>query len=378
MDERRDAYEVLGVARTATSDEIRKAYRQAALKHHPDRNAGDASAAERFKEATESFQVLSDDQRRRVYDQFGWAGLEGGGGGFPGGGVDLGDLFGNFQDLFSEFFGGQQQRGGARSRGPRRGPDLRVLERLTLKEAAFGCKREIALQFPAPCEKCEGSGAAPGTSPVACATCRGSGQVSNARGFVMFTAPCPNCRGEGRVIKSPCPSCHGSGEQAKSKKIVVGFPAGIDEGQILRVSGQGVPSPNGGPAGDVLVQVEVVPDARFERHGVDLATKVRVSFLDAALGATVPVTALDEEPLTIDLPEGTQPGHVVVVRGRGVPRLDGKGRTRGALHVVVDVEIPTASALSPKARELLDALKSELAPPAKAAAAAPAAAPKEG
>jgi molecular chaperone DnaJ len=378
MDERRDAYEVLGVARTATSDEIRKAYRQAALKHHPDRNAGDASAAERFKEATESFQVLSDDQRRRVYDQFGWAGLEGGGGGFPGGGVDLGDLFGNFQDLFSEFFGGQQQRGGARSRGPRRGPDLRVLERLTLKEAAFGCKREIALQFPAPCEKCEGSGAAPGTSPVACATCRGSGQVSNARGFVMFTAPCPNCRGEGRVIKSPCPSCHGSGEQAKSKKIVVGFPAGIDEGQILRVSGQGVPSPNGGPAGDVLVQVEVVPDARFERHGVDLATKVRVSFLDAALGATVPVTALDEEPLTIDLPEGTQPGHVVVVRGRGVPRLDGKGRTRGALHVVVDVEIPTASALSPKARELLDALKSELAPPAKAAAAAAAAAPKEG
>jgi molecular chaperone DnaJ len=378
MDERRDAYEVLGVARTATSDEIRKAYRQAALKHHPDRNAGDASAAERFKEATESFQVLSDDQRRRVYDQFGWAGLEGGGGGFPGGGVDLGDLFGNFQDLFSEFFGGQQQRGGGRSRGPRRGPDLRVLERLTLKEAAFGCKREIALQFPAPCEKCEGSGAAPGTSPVACATCRGSGQVSNARGFVMFTAPCPNCRGEGRVIKSPCPSCHGSGEQAKSKKIVVGFPAGIDEGQILRVSGQGVPSPNGGPAGDVLVQVEVVPDPRFERHGVDLATKVKVSFLDAALGANVAVVALDEEPLSIDLPEGTQPGHVVVVRGRGVPRLDGKGRTRGALHVVVDVEIPTASALSPKARELLDALKSELATPAKADAHRPAASHEEG
>ncbi len=378
MDERRDAYEVLGVARTATSDEIRKAYRQAALKHHPDRNAGDASAAERFKEATESFQVLSDDQRRRVYDQFGWAGLEGGGGGFPGGGVDLGDLFGNFQDLFSEFFGGQQQRGGGRSRGPRRGPDLRVLERLTLKEAAFGCKREIALQFPAPCEKCEGSGAAPGTSPVACATCRGSGQVSNARGFVMFTAPCPNCRGEGRVIKTPCPSCHGSGEQAKSKKIVVGFPAGIDEGQILRVSGQGVPSPNGGPAGDVLVQVEVTPDPRFERHGVDLATKVRVSFLDAALGANVAVTTLDEEPLAIDLPEGTQPGHVVVVRGRGVPRLDGKGRSRGALHVVIDVEIPTASALSPKARELLDLLKSELAPRAKGPAGGADATDQEG
>jgi molecular chaperone DnaJ len=359
MDERRDAYEILGVARTATADEIRKAYRQAALKHHPDRNSGDPQAAERFKEATEAFQVLSDDQRRRVYDQFGWAGLEGGGGGFPGG-VDLGDLFGNFQDLFSEFFGGSP-RGGGRSRGPRRGPDLRVLERLTLKEAAFGCKREISLQFPAPCEKCEGSGAAPGTSPVTCSTCRGSGQVSNARGFVMFTAPCPNCRGEGRVIKSPCPECHGSGEQAKSKKIVVAFPAGIDEGQILRVSGQGVPSPNGGPPGDVLVQVEVAPDARFERQGVDLATKVRVSVFDAALGAHVNVATLDDEPLSIDVPAGTQPGHVVVVRGRGVPRLDGKGRTRGALHVVVDVEVPAAGALTPKAHELLEALRAELA-----------------
>ncbi len=358
MEERRDAYEVLGVSRTASADEVRKAYRQAALKHHPDRNAGDVAAAERFKEATEAFQVLSDEQRRRAYDQFGWAGIEGGGGGFPGG-VDLGDLFGNFQDLFSEFFGGG---GRSRSRGPRRGPDVRVLERLTLKEAAFGCKREIALQFPAPCDSCSGSGAAPGTAPVACGTCRGTGQVSNARGFVMFTAPCPTCRGEGRVIKTPCPACHGSGEQAKSKKIVVSFPPGIDEGQILRVSGQGVPSPDGGPTGDVLVQVEVEPDERFERHGVDLATKVKVSFLDAAFGAHVDVPALDDEPLAIEIPEGTQPGHVAVVRGRGVPRLDGKGRARGALHVVIDVEIPSASSMPPKARELLQALRSELAP----------------
>lgn len=375
MDERRDAYEILGVSRTASADEIRKAYRQAALKHHPDRNAGDPSAAERFKEATESFQVLSDDQRRRVYDQFGWAGLEGGGGGFPGG-VDLGDLFGNFQDLFSEFFGGGGGGGGrgARSRGPRRGPDLRVLERLTLREAAFGCKREIALQFPAPCEKCEGSGAAPGSAPVACSTCRGSGQVSNARGFVMFTAPCPNCRGEGRIIKTPCPACHGAGEQARSKKIVVGFPAGIDEGQILRVSGQGVPSPNGGPAGDVLVQVEVTPDPRFERHGADLATKVKVSFLDAMLGANVPVESLDGEPLTLELAAGTQPGHVSVVRGRGVPRLDGKGRSRGALHVVIDVEIPAAGALSARARELVEALRVELTEKAREAPKEPVAA----
>jgi molecular chaperone DnaJ len=354
MEERRDLYEVLGVARTASAEEIRKAYRQAALKHHPDRNAGDPGAAQRFKEATEAFQVLSDDEKRAVYDQFGFAGLEGGGG-MPG--VDLGDIFGNFQDLFSEFFGGAPQRGG-RARGPRRGPDVRIAERLALRDAAFGCKREINVRFPAPCETCSGSGAAKGTSPIVCGTCRGSGHVSNARGFVMFTAPCPSCRGEGRVIQTPCETCGGSGAREKSKKIVVNFPAGIDEGQILRVPGQGVAGP-GGP-GDVLVQIEIEPHPSFERHGADLATKVRLPLTDAILGATIDVPALDDEPLSIEVPPGTPSGHVIVVRGRGVPRLDGKGRGRGALHVVLEVEIPGADRLSPKARELVEALRAEL------------------
>lgn len=357
MEERRDLYEVLGVSRTATAEEIRKAYRQAALKHHPDRNNGDPTAAARFKEATEAFQVLSDEEKRTVYDQYGFAGLEGGmGGGFPGG-VDLGDLFGNFQDLFSEFFGGAPggRRGG---RQQRRGPDIRIAERLTMREAAFGCKREIAVRFPAPCQECHGSGAEPGTQPVACTTCRGSGHVSNARGFVMFTSPCPTCRGEGRVIQSPCKECHGSGAKEKSKKIVVAFPAGIDEGQILRVPGQGVPGPAG--PGDVLVQIEIEPDERFERHGIDLATRLRVPLTDAILGARLAVPTLDDEPLEIDVPPGTSTGHVVVVRGRGIPKLEGKGRARGALHVVVEVMIPAPSTLSPRARELVEQLRSEL------------------
>jgi molecular chaperone DnaJ len=360
MDERRDLYEVLGVGRTATQDEIRKAYRQAALRHHPDRNNGDQKAAERFKEATEAFQVLSDDKRRSVYDQLGFAGLEGGGaGGFPGG-VDLGDIFGNFQDLFSEFFGGAPARG--RGRGPRRGPDLRIVERLTLKESATGVRREIALRYPAPCEDCKGSGAAPGTSPIACAQCRGTGQISNARGFVMFTAPCPACRGEGKVVKTPCPTCDGHGEREKSKKIVVAFPPGIDDGQMLRVPGQGVPGPAGGQPGDVLVQIELEPDPRFERQGADLITRAKVPFTDAILGGRIEIPAIDGDPIKLDVAAGTQPNHVVVVRGQGMPRLEGKGRgARGALHVVIEVEIPNGEKVSAKLRGLVEQLREELA-----------------
>jgi molecular chaperone DnaJ len=193
----------------------------------------------------------------------------------------------------------------------------------------------------------------------------------------MFTAPCPSCRGEGRIIKTPCQVCSGSGEQARSKKIVVTFPAGIDDGQTLRVSGQGAPSPtSGGPPGDVLVQVQIEGDPRFERHGVDLVTRVRVPFVDAVLGAKVDVPTLDDEALAIEAPAGMQPGHVVVVRGRGVPRLDGKGRARGSLHVVLEVEVPSPTALSPRARELLEKLRAELAkdarerPPVEKAASA--------
>ena len=356
MEERRDLYDVLGVSRSATAEEIRKAYRQAALKHHPDRNDGDAKAAERFKEATEAFQVLSDEQRRAIYDQFGFPGLEGGAA-MPG--VDLGDIFGNFQDLFSEFFGGGGQPRGRPRNGPRKGPDLQGVERLSLHDAVVGCKREINLRFPSPCDDCKGTGAAAGTQPVTCTSCRGTGQISNARGFVMFTAPCPTCRGEGRVVKTPCSSCNGAGEREKQKKIVVGFPAGIDHGQVLRVPGQGVPGPQGGPPGDVLVQVQVEPDPRFERHGADLVTKVTVSIADAALGTKVEIPSLEGEPLSLDVPAGTQPNHVIVLRGKGAPRLEGKGRgSKGGLHVIVEVAVP--GALTSKARSLLEQLRDEL------------------
>lgn len=363
MHERRDPYEVLGVSRQATAEEIRKAYRQAALKHHPDRNNGDPKAAERFKEATEAFQILSDDHRRSVFDQFGFAGLDGMGGGMPN--VDLGDIFGNFQDLFSEFFGAPS---GRRARNAaRRGPDLRTRQTMTLEEAALGVKREIQLRFPAPCEECKGTGAEAGTQPTTCPTCRGSGQISNARGFVMFTAPCPACRGEGRVVKTPCPACGGSGEKEKPKKIVVTFPAGIDDGQVLRVPGQGIPGMNGGPPGDVLVEVSIEEHARFERHGADLATRAKISIPEAILGTKVDVEGIDGEKLVVDVAPGTQPNHVVVLKGKGVTRLEGsKGRgARGALHVVLEVEVPAPATMSPKARELLEALQKELGKSAK-------------
>jgi len=256
MSEKRCYYEVLGVARQASEDEIRKSYRQSALKYHPDRNQNDPEATVKFKEATEAFSVLSDGEKRARYDQFGHAGLEGGGFDFSGAGV--GDIFSQFQDLFSEFFvgGGGSQRG--RRQGPRRGGDLRIQEQLTLKEAVVGCKKEVVVRAPAHCDSCDscgGSGAAPGSQRQTCGTCRGAGQVSSARGFVMFTSTCPACHGQGSTLRNPCPKCHGEGQVEKTRKVLVTFPAGIDGNQRLRVPGQGLPGPAGGEAGDLFIYI---------------------------------------------------------------------------------------------------------------------------
>jgi molecular chaperone DnaJ len=288
MTQKRDYYEVLGVGREAGSDDIRKAYKQAALKYHPDRNPGDKGAEDKFKEATEAFGVLSDAEKRQRYDQFGHAGLEGMGG------MDFGgaDIFSHFQDLFSDFFGG-------------------------------------------------------------------TGQVSNARGFVMFTTTCPACRGQGSIIAKPCESCHGAGQVEKTRKVLVTFPAGIDAGQRLRVPRQGASGPQGGPPGDLYVDIDVQADERFERDGADLFTRARVSFADAALGTTVKLSLLDETELEIEVAPGTQPGEVLSLRGKGVPRVDGGGR--GSLHVVVQVEVPKR--VSAKAKTLLRELEKELAQP---------------
>jgi molecular chaperone DnaJ len=353
MSDKRDFYEVLGVGKQAGADDIRKAYRQCALKFHPDRNPGDATAEAKFKEATEAFQILSDDDKRAKYDRFGHAAFEGGGGADPGA-----DIFSHFQDIFSEFFGGGGPRrgGGRRSGGPQRGSDVRVHQRLSLKESMTGCKREVALRTPVPCETCEGSGAKPGTKRKTCGACGGAGQVSTSRGFVMFTQTCPECQGEGSVVKSACDACHGAGQVEKQRKVVVTFPAGIDSGQRLRVPNQGIPGTSGAPSGDLFVDVEVLPEPGFERDGLDLVTKLTLTIAEAALGVTREVPLPDETSVPVDFPKGTQPGEVVTTRNRGIPRIDGRGK--GNLHVIAQVGIPKT--LSAKAEELLRALDAEL------------------
>lgn len=360
MSEKRDYYEVLGVERTASADEVRKAYKREALKHHPDRNPGDATAEAKFKAVNEAYQVLSDDEKRQIYDQFGHAGLEGG----MGGGGDASDVFAHMQDLFAEMFsGGFGFGGGGGRRQARRGADLRVQARLSLREAAFGLKREITVNAPTRCEDCQGSGAKAGTKPEACSHCRGSGHVSNARGFVMFTTPCPRCHGQGVVIKEHCRTCKGHGAVEKARKVVVGFPPGIDGGQKLRIPGQGMPGPNGAPAGDLYVEIDVEEDPRFERDGADLVTRVHVTFADAALGAEIRVPSIGDSAddptdttVACRIPAGTQSGSVFQIKGQGIPRLDGRGR--GSLVAVVQVDVPTR--LSERAKALLLELDAEL------------------
>jgi molecular chaperone DnaJ len=351
-------YEVLGVAREASAEELRRAYKQLALKHHPDRNQGDHAAEAQFKLVNEAYQVLQDDEKRRMYDQFGHAAFDGSmASGFQGGG-GVGDVFAHMQDLFSEMFSGGG--GGFGRQQARRGGDLRVQQRLTLEEAAFGVKKEITVHAPARCSDCGGTGARAGTKPETCSHCRGAGHVSNARGFVMFTATCPKCQGQGAVIRHACKSCEGHGMVERPRKVVVGFPAGIDAGQRLRVPGQGLPGPNGAPAGDLYVELDVEEDTRFERDGADLVARVHVNFTQAALGAEIDVPALEqgepEKTMAISLPAGTQPGAVITLKGHGIPRLDGRGR--GNLLVAVHVDVPRA--LSDRARELLAELEAEL------------------
>jgi molecular chaperone DnaJ len=350
MSQKRDFYEILAVAKEASADDIRKAYRQAALKNHPDRNPGDSEAEGRFKEATEAYGVLADEEKRARYDRFGHAGLEGMSSDAGGG-----DIFTHFQDIFSEFFGGM---GGQRRRGgPARGQDLRVQQRLSLKDAMLGCKREVPLRTPVACDECAGTGAKAGTKRKQCGTCGGVGQVSTSRGFVMFTQTCPECAGEGSVVKTPCTACKGAGAVEKQRKVMVSFPAGIDGGQRLRVPGQGLPGHLGGPSGDLYVDIDLAPDERFERDGADLVTRASISFAEAALGGSTRLELPDESQVTVDVPAGAQPNDVITLKGKGMPRVDGRGR--GALQVVVQVDVPRG--LSTRAKELLRELDDELA-----------------
>ncbi len=336
-----DFYELLGVSRTASAEEIKKAYRRRARELHPDANAGDEHAAEQFKEVSRAYAVLSDDEQRVRYDRHGEAGVRGGPGPNPE------DIFGGgLGDIFDAFFGGSggnpfggRQRGPA---GPPRGQDLEVIADLTFEEAVFGDQVSVTLKLPVRCDECGGSGAGGGTKPVTCSDCRGSGQVQRVRqsllGQMVTASPCPRCGGLGEVIATPCANCRGEGRVTIDKTYEVDVPAGVDTGSTLRLSGRGAAGPRGGGAGDLYVHLRVAPHERFVREDVDLVTEVPISIAQAALGTSLELETLDgAEDLVI--PPGTQPGREFVLRQRGVPRLHGRGR--GDLRARVRVDIPT-------------------------------------
>jgi molecular chaperone DnaJ len=333
------------VSRESTDPEIKKAYRRLAMQFHPDRNPDDPTAAEKFKEASNAYKVLSDPQQRQRYDQYGEAGLNGGG--FRG--VD--DIFSAFGDLFGDFFGGG--RGGGRRE--RRGADLQVELSLTFAEAVAGVVRDLEVPRQEGCETCDGSGAKPGTGSDTCHVCQGKGQVLHAQGFFMIQTTCPNCRGEGRLIRDKCNDCRGAGTVERTTRLTVTVPAGVDDGQSLRLAGKGESPRGGGPRGHLYVTLHVAPDPRFVRDGADILSDVPVSYVLAALGGEIEVPTLNDAvtgTTTIELKPGTQPDEVVVRRGQGIPDVSGRGRGD---HVVrFKVEIPKK--VSGRERELLEEL----------------------
>ena len=355
-EQKRDYYEVLGVDKNADDATIKKAYRQLAKKYHPDMNPGDKEAEVKFKEASEAYAVLSDPDKRRQYDQFGHAAFEGGAGGAGGyggfdfNGADMGDIFG---DIFGDLFGGG--RGRRANNGPMQGANLRTQVRVTFEEAVFGCDKEIELTLKDECSSCHGTGAKPGTSPVTCPKCGGKGQVVYTQqsmfGMVQNVRPCPDCNGTGKIIKEKCPDCYGTGYIASKKKISVTVPAGIDNGQSIRIRGKGEPGVNGGPRGDLLVEVIVARHPIFQRQDMNIYSTAPISFATAALGGTVRIKTVDGE-VEYDVKAGTQTDTRVRLKGKGVPSLRNKN-TRGDHYVTLVVQVPTD--LSKDAKEALRA-----------------------
>jgi molecular chaperone DnaJ len=341
-EQKRDYYEVLGVSRGASDDELKKAYRKLAKQYHPDLNPGDKTAEAKFKEVNEAYEVLSDKEKRARYDQYGHAGVDpnfgAGGGGFDMGDIDLGDLFGSF---FGGGFSGGAQR--SNPNAPRRGDNLRASVTISFEEAAFGCEKEISLTRSESCTTCHGNGCAPGTTAEICPDCRGTGSIRIQRGGGAFTfatsAPCSRCRGTGKIIHQPCPDCHGEGSVQKQRKITVQIPAGIDNGQAISLRGQGCAGINGGPAGDLLIAVTVRPSNVFRREGTSVYLDQSVSFTQAALGAKLTIPTIDGD-VEYSIPKGTQSGTVFRLRGKGIPSVN--GRSRGDQFVTVQVQVPTS------------------------------------
>lgn len=341
---KRDYYEVLGVSKSATADEIKKAYRQCAKKYHPDLNPGDKDAEAKFKEANEAYEVLSDEQKKARYDQYGHAGVDpnfnagGGFGGFDfGGGVDLGDIFG---DLFGFGGGFSSSRRQQNPNAPRQGTTITANVTISFEEAAKGCKKTVRINRVDVCRECGGNGCEKGHSPETCTTCGGSGQVTQQQrtpfGVINTSTTCPNCNGKGKIIKNPCKKCRGTGFETKPETVEVNIPAGIDDRQSLSIRGAGNKGMNGGPAGDLRINVNVRPHPFFERDGYDVWCNFTVTFAQAALGDTVYIPTLDGK-VKYDLPAGTQPGEVFRFKGRGIQQLSGRGRGNQFVKIIVDV-----------------------------------------
>lgn len=351
-EQKRDYYEVLGVDKNADDAAIKKAYRQLAKKYHPDMNPGDAEAEKKFKEASEAYAVLSDPDKKRQYDQFGHAAFEGGmggGGGFDFSGMDMSDIFG---DIFGDFFGGGRRRSSA-SNGPMKGANLRAAVRVTFEEAAFGCEKEIEITLKDECQICHTTGAKPGTSPETCTKCGGKGKVVYTQqsflGMVQNVQTCPECRGTGKIIKEKCPDCNGTGYIAKRKKIKVSIPAGIDNGQSVRIRDKGEPGTNGGPRGDLLVEVNVSRHPIFQRQDMNIYSTAPISFAQAALGGEVRISTIDGDIL-YNVKPGTQTDTRIRLKGKGIPSLRNSS-VRGDHYVTLVVQVPTN--LNGEAKEAL-------------------------
>ena len=342
-EQKRDYYEVLGVSRGASEDEIKKAYKKMARKYHPDLNPGDKTAEEKFKEVNEAYEVLSDADKKARYDQYGHAGVDPnfGAGGF-GGGFDGSFDFGDLGDIFGSFFGGGFG-GGRRTNpnAPQRGESIRMSIAISFEEAAFGCEKAVTVERYETCDTCHGNGCAPGTSPEVCPDCHGTGTVQVRRqtpmGVFATSSPCPKCGGKGRIIHQPCKDCRGSGMVRKKKTIQASIPAGIDNGQTISIRGQGNAGKNGGPAGDLLIVIAVRPHEIFRREGTSVLCEAPITFTQAVLGAELEIPTIDGK-VKYTLPEGTQSGTTFRLKGKGIPSINGRGR--GDQYVTVYIETP--------------------------------------
>lgn len=346
MADKRDYYEVLGLQKGASEADIKKAFRKMALKYHPDKNPGDKTAEEKFKEVNEAYSILSDPEKKKLYDQFGHAGVDpnagfgGAGGGFGGFGGSYDDIFDMFGNMFGGGFGGFGGR--AQRNGPMKGRDLQKAMTITFEEAAFGVKKDIQVNKHVECSTCHGTGAAPGTSKQQCPKCGGSGQIHTTQrtpfGQFSNVSTCDRCGGTGEIIETPCPDCNGSGHIRKNVKINVNIPAGVDNDSIIPLRGQGEPGVNGGPAGDLYIVISVKPHKMFKRKGSDLQLEIPISFEQAALGAEIIVPTL-EEKIKYKVPAGTQPGTKFRIKGKGVTNV--RNGRKGDLYIKVNLEVPT-------------------------------------